>query len=86
MLCFDPDLFYSNVKFCSLKTIAACDLKVGRHKHCLMSCMARRYIIEDQAFEPTMIGWTPRCYRPSFMETKYLDPEKNILKGVYTWA
>ena len=44
--------------------------------------MLRRYIFfEDQAFEPTMIGWTPRCYRPSFMEIKYLDPEKKIFEG-----
>ena len=27
-----------------------------------------------------MIGWTPRCYKPSFMELKYLDPEKKIFE------
>ena len=28
-----------------------------------------------------MIGWNPRCYRPSFIEIKYLDPEKNNFEG-----
>ena len=36
--------------------------------------------IEDVAFEPTLIGWTPRWYRPSFMELKYLDTEKKIFE------
>ena len=39
--------------------------------------------IEDQAFEPTMIGCTPRFHRPSFMEIKYLDPEKKIFEGCF---
>ena len=31
--------------------------------------------------EQTMMGWSPRCYIPSFMEISLLVPEKKIFKG-----
>ena len=34
-----------------------------------------------------MMGWSPECYIPSFMEISLLVPEKKILKGFYhIWA
>ena len=34
-----------------------------------------------------MMGWSPRCYIPSFVEIRLQVPEKKILKGFYhIWA
>ena len=34
-----------------------------------------------------MMGWSPECYIPSFMEISLLVPEKKIFKGFYhIWA
>ena len=33
------------------------------------------------SFEQTMMGWSPRCYIPSFLEICLPDPEKKIFKG-----
>ena len=34
-------------------------------------------------FEQTMVGWSPRCYIPSFVKIGPPVPEKKILKGFY---
>ena len=31
-----------------------------------------------------MMGWSPRCYIPSFVEIDLPVPEKKIFKGVFT--
>ena len=31
-----------------------------------------------------MMGWSPRCYIPSFVEIGPLVPEKKIFKGFFT--
>ena len=34
-------------------------------------------------FDQTLIGWSPLCYVPSFVEIGLLVPGKKIFKGVY---
>ena len=35
------------------------------------------------SFVQTMMGWSPRCYIPSFNEIRLLVPEEKIFKGFY---
>ena len=38
-------------------------------------------IIPGSSFEQTMMGWSPRCYIPSFMEIGQPVLEKKIFEG-----
>ena len=38
-------------------------------------------MIRGSSFEQTMMGWSPRCYIPSFVVISLPVPEKKILKG-----
>ena len=38
-------------------------------------------VTRGSSFEQTMIGWSPRCYIPSFMENGSPVPEKKIFEG-----
>ena len=38
-------------------------------------------VTQRSSFEHTMMGWSPRCYIPSFVEIGLLVLEKKIFKG-----
>ena len=38
-------------------------------------------VTRGSSFEQTMMGWSPRCYIPSFVEIRLPVPEKKIYKG-----
>ena len=38
-------------------------------------------VTQGSSFEQTMMGWSPRCYIPSFVEIGLLVREKKIFKG-----
>ena len=38
-------------------------------------------VTRGSSFEQTMMGWSSRCYIPSFLEIGLPVPEKKILKG-----
>ena len=40
-------------------------------------------VTQGSSFEQTMMGWTPQCYIPSFVEIGLPVPEKKIFKGFY---
>ena len=38
-------------------------------------------VTRGSSFEQTTMGWSPRCYIPSFLEISLPVPEKKILEG-----
>ena len=41
-------------------------------------------VTPGSSFVQTMMGWSPRCYIPSFVEICLLVPEKKIYEGFFT--
>ena len=41
-------------------------------------------VTPGSSFEQTMVGWSPGCYIPSFLEIGLKDPEKKIFEGFFT--
>ena len=41
-------------------------------------------ITPGSSFEQPTMGWSPRCYIPSFVEIGLLVPEKKIFEGFFT--